>query len=291
MYIRSEKTVKTESGPHYRNEPFFVLEPSDSWFSLELITLWEYRELLYFLVWRDVKVRYKQTALGIAWAILQPLLAMLAFTLAFGVLGKIPSDGMPYPIFALAGLLPWQLFSNALSASSNSLLVNGRVIAKIYFPRLLLPLSAVAVSLIDLLCSLVVFAGMMIYYDIAPGIELIALPLFILLALVTALAAGLWLGTLMVQYRDIQIVVPFLIQFWLFMTPVAYPTSLVPAEWRLVYGLNPMVGVVDGFRWALLGQTPPSADAFIASCFVALLLFFSGLIYFKRLEYNIADML
>jgi lipopolysaccharide transport system permease protein len=287
----TEKRVKTGLGPHYRKEPFFVLEPSDSWFSFELKTLWEYRELLYFLVWRDVKVRYKQTLLGVAWAILQPLLTMLAFTLAFGYLGKIPSDGIPYPIFTLAGLLPWQLFSNALAASSNSLLVNGRVIAKIYFPRLFLPLSAVSVSLIDLLCSLVIFAGMMIYYQFAPGIEVLILPLFVLLALVTALAGGLWLGTLMVQYRDVQIVVPFLLQFWLFMTPVAYPTSLVPAEWRFIYGLNPMVGVVDGFRWALLGQTPLSGDALFASVLVAFALFFSGLVYFKRLEYNIADML
>jgi lipopolysaccharide transport system permease protein len=275
----------------FRQEPFFILESSDRWYSLELKTLWEYRELLYFLAWRDIKVRYKQTALGVAWAILQPLLAMLAFTLAFGYFGKMPSEGSPYPIFALAALLPWQLFSNALAASSSSLLVNGRVIAKIYFPRLFLPLAAVAVSLIDLLCSLVVFLGMMIYYQVAPGIAILTLPFFVMLALITALAGGLWLGTLMVQFRDVQIVVPFLLQFWLLLTPVAYPTSLVPEQWRFIYGLNPMVGVVDGFRWALLGQTPPSWEALIASCFVAVTLFLGGLVYFKKLEYNIVDML
>jgi len=285
-----KQRIETRASP-YPQKPSFVLGPSNRWFSLELKALWEYRELLYFLAWRDVKVRYKQTALGIAWAILQPLLAMLAFTLTFGYLGKMPSDGSPYPIFALAALLPWQLFSNALSASSNSLLVNGRVIAKIYFPRLFLPLSAIAVSLIDLLCSLVVFLGMMVYYHITPVPAVLTLPFFVLLALLSALACGLWLGALMVQFCDVQIVIPFLLQFWLLMTPVAYPTSMIPEKWRFIYGLNPMVGVVDGFRWALLGQTPPSWNTLLASCIVTALLFFSGFVYFKQLEYSIADIL
>jgi lipopolysaccharide transport system permease protein len=287
----TEKLQLTRSHAHDRDRPFFVLEPFDHWYSLELSTLWEYRELLYFLIWRDIKVRYKQTALGITWALLQPLLATLAFTVAFGYFGNVPSDGSPYPIFALAGLLAWQLFSSALSASSNSLLVNGRIIAKIYFPRLFLPLSAVGVSMIDLACSLIVFAGMMLFYQYSPQPQVLTLPFFVLLALVAALGAGLWLGTLMVRYRDVQIVIPFLLQFWLFMSPVAYPTSMVPQQWQIVYALNPMVGAVDGFRWALLGQTPPSSAVLMASTSVALLLFFSGLFYFRRLEYSIADML
>ena len=285
---------RVQMNHHERNSgtqpaPLFVLEPSRGWVSLQLSTLWEYRELLYFLAWRDIKVRYKQTGLGIAWAILQPFITMVLFSLIFGYLGQIPSDGVPYPIFTFAALLPWQLFANSLSASGNSLIMNQEMIKKVYFPRLIIPLSAVCVGLVDFAIAFVVLLVMMAYYNFWPTLAVVTLPLFILLAITTALAVGLWLSTLSVQYRDVQFLIPALTQFWLFATPIAYPSSLIPEPWRLLYGLNPMVGVIEGFRWALLGQARPLEGPVIVSILIIGLLLVGGLIYFKRIEKTFAD--
>jgi lipopolysaccharide transport system permease protein len=270
-------------------KPLFVLEPPRGWAALELGDLWSYRELLYFLVWRDIKVRYKQTALGIGWAILQPLITMVVFSIFFGRLGKIPSDGIAYPIFTYAALLPWQLFANSLSFSANSLVLNQGLITKVYFPRLIVPVATVFVGLADFAIAFVVFLGMMFYFGVTPGWALLAVPGFVLLALLTALAVGLWLSALNVQYRDVQYTIPFLTQFWLFATPIAYSSSLVPEQWRFLYGLNPMVGVVEGFRWALLGQAKPLDSSILVSAVTMVVLLVSGLIYFKRMETTFAD--
>jgi lipopolysaccharide transport system permease protein len=285
---------RVQMNHHERNSetqpaPLFVLEPSRGWVSLQLGTLWEYRELLYFLAWRDIKVRYKQTGLGIAWAILQPFITMVLFSLIFGYLGQIPSDGVPYPIFTFAALLPWQLFANSLSASGNSLIMNQEMIKKVYFPRLIIPLSAVCVGLVDFAIAFVVLLGMMAYYNFWPTLAVVTLPLFTLLAITTALAVGLWLSTLSVQYRDVQFLIPALTQFWLFATPIAYPSSLIPEQWRLWFGLNPMVGVIEGFRWALLGQARPLEGPVIVSILMIGLLLVGGLIYFKCIEKTFAD--
>ena len=231
----------------------FLIQPSRGWVSLKLRDVWEYRELLYFLAWRDIKVRYKQTVLGAAWAILQPDLTMVVFSVVFGRLLQAPSDGIPYPIFTFCALLPWQLFAHALTQSSNSLVSNERLITKVYFPRLVIPISAILAGLVDFGIAFVVLLGMMLYYGIVPTAAIVTLPLFLLLAVATALAVGLWLSALNVQYRDVRHTIPFLTQIWLFATPVAYASSLIPEPWRAWYGLNPMVGVVEGFRWALLG--------------------------------------
>ena len=284
------RDTDAENGSAAVQEPLFVLEPGRRTF-LKFHELWEYRELLYFLVWRDVKVRYKQTALGIIWAILQPFMTMATFSLFFGYLGKIPSDGMPYPIFAFSALLPWQLFANSLTASGNSLVNNESLIAKVFFPRLLAPLSAVFVGVVDFVLSLMVLAGMMLYYGIGPTAAMLTLPLFILLAMVTALAVGLWLSTLSVHYRDVQLTIPFLTQLWLFASPIAYPGSLVPEQWRAVYGLNPMVGVIEGFRWALLGHANPFNASFAVSISVIIVLLMGGIVFFGRMEQTFADVI
>jgi lipopolysaccharide transport system permease protein len=256
---------------------------------LELSELWEYRELLYFLVWRDIKVRYKQTALGAAWAVMQPLFMMLVFSLFFGRLAKVPSDGIPYPVFTFCALIPWQLFANALTESSNSLIGNQNLITKVYFARLVIPIAAVLSGLVDFLIAFGILIGMMLFYGIVPGAAILALPGFILLAVLTALAVGLWLSALNVQYRDVRYTMNFLVQFWLFATPVAYPSSIVPESWRALYGLNPMAGVVEGFRWALLGKSsPPSALLFVSTAVVVVLLV-GGLYYFRRMEQEFAD--
>lgn len=269
--------------------PHFVLEPTNGWVALHLRDIWQYRELLYFLAWRDVKVRYKQTALGISWAVLQPFMTMIVFSIFFGYLGKIPSDGIPYPIFTYAALLPWQLFANSLTASGNSLVINQQLITKVYFPRLLIPMSAILVGLVDFCIALVVFLGLMAYYNIYPTVAILALPFLVLLAMITALAVGLWLTALNVQYRDVQYTIPFLTQFWLFATPIAYPSSLVPEQWRALYALNPMVGVVEGFRWALLGNTGSLDSSIFISFLVTGILLVGGLVYFKRMERTFAD--
>ena len=266
-----------------------LIRPASGWVPLNLTELWEYRELLYFLTWRDIKVRYKQTVFGVAWAVLQPLSMMLIFTVFFGNLVGVPSDGLPYPLFAFAALLPWQLFSRALTSASTSLVVNQRLITKVYFPRLLIPMSAVLSSFVDFGISLVLLLVMMIIYGIAPTPMLALLPLFTLPALMTALGVGFWLSALDAQYRDVRYTLPFLTQFWLFATPVVYPASLVPDRWSLLYGLNPMTGVVEGFRWALLGKTG-APDAMLAVSTIAVLaVFIGGLYYFRRAEDTFAD--
>ena len=268
--------------------PTTFIDPPGGWTSIGFRELWEYRELLYFLTLRDVKVRYKQTALGAAWAVIQPLFMMLVFSLFFGRLAKVPSDGIPYPIFTFCALLPWQLFAHALTESSNSLVANERLITKVYFPRLVVPMSAVLGGLVDFAVAFVILLVMMFYYGIVPTWAIVALPAFILLAIMTALGVGLWLSALNVKYRDVRYTINFLIQFWLFATPVAYPSSLVPERWRALYGLNPMAGVVDGFRWALLGKQPPGAMLAV-SVGVVVAILIGGLYYFRRMEQEFAD--
>jgi len=269
--------------------PVSFIGPAEKWTSIGLREVWEYRELLYFLTWRDVKVRYKQTALGAAWAIIQPVFMMAVFSLFFGRLAKVPSDGIPYPIFTFCALLPWQLFAHSLTESSNSLVTNERLITKVYFPRLVIPISAVLGGLVDFAIAFVILLGLMAYYGIVPTWAVVTLPGFLLLAIVTALAVGLWLSALNVQYRDVRYTINFLVQFWLFATPVAYPSSIVPERWRALYGLNPMAGVVEGFRWALLGKTQPPGSLLAVSVTVVILLLIGGLYYFRRMEQEFAD--
>lgn len=270
-------------------QPVTVVEPPSRFVRLNLYDLWEYRELLYFLVWRDIKVRYKQTALGAGWAILQPVMTMVVFSVFFGRLAKVPSDGVPYPVFAFTALVPWQLFAFALTESSNSLVSNQNLITKVYFPRLMVPIASVVGGLVDVAIAFVVLLGLMLWYGITPTRAVAVLPLFVLLAVVTALAVGLWLSTLNVKFRDVRYTIPFLTQFWLFVTPVAYPSSLVPQPWRTWYGLNPMAGVVEGFRWALLGKSGSPGSLLWVSVGAVLLLLAGGLIYFRRMEGEFAD--
>jgi len=271
--------------------PFTIITPSHDRVQLDLRELWNYRELLFFLIWRDLKVRYKQTALGVGWAVLQPFLTMVVFSVFFGRLAGVPSDGIPYPIFAYAGLLPWQIFSHALTESSNSLVLNQQLITKVYFPRLAIPFAAVLAGLADFFFAFIVFVGMMMYYGIVPTFAVITFPLFLLLAIATALAIGLWLSALNVQYRDVRYIIPFLTQVWLFITPIAYSSNLVPEPWRIIYRLNPMVGVVDGFRWALLGHTTTQGSLFIVSIAIVAMLLIGGLVYFRRMEKTFADII
>ncbi|HEV8674901.1 MAG TPA: ABC transporter permease [Methylomirabilota bacterium] len=266
-----------------------VIRPSRGWVPLRLGELWAYRELLYFLAWRDVKVRYKQTVLGAAWAVLQPLLTMVVFSVVFGRLANVPSDGLPYPIFAYCALLPWQLFAHALVESGNSLVGNQNLITKVYFPRLVIPLAAVAAGLVDFAIAFAVLVGLMAYYGIVPTLAALALPGLVLLALLAALGVGLWLSALNVQYRDVRYTIPFLTQLWLFATPVAYPASLVPERWRPLVGLNPMSGVVEGFRWALLGGPEPPRAMLGVSIVVVIAVLVGGLYYFRRMERTFAD--
>ena len=266
-----------------------VIRPPSGWAPLDLKELWEFRELLYFLTWRDVKVRYKQTVLGVAWAVIQPLCMVLIFTIIFGRLAKVPSDGLPYPIFAFTALLPWQMFSRALTDASTSLVVHDRLITKVYFPRLLVPTSAVLASILDFGIAFVLLLGMMVFYGIGLTTASASLPLFVLFALMTALGVGFWLSALNAQYRDVRYTLPFLTQLWLFATPVIYPSSLVPEPWRLIYGLNPMAGVVEGFRWALLGKGMPPDAMLAISVIASVTVFVGGLYYFSRVEKNLAD--
>ena len=265
------------------------IRPASSWASIGLREIWEYRELLYFLVWRDVKVRYKQTALGALWAIIQPFFLMAVFSLFFGRLARVPSDGIPYPIFTYCALLPWQLFAHALGESSNSLIANERLITKVYFPRLVVPIAAVLGGLVDFAVAFVILLIMMAYYSIVPTWAIITLPVFILLAIMTALGVGLWLSALNVLYRDVRYTIPFLIQIWLFVTPVVYPSSIIPEAWRPLYGLNPMAGVVEGFRWALLGKTHPPGSLLAVSVLAVSIILTGGLYYFRRMEQEFAD--
>jgi lipopolysaccharide transport system permease protein len=268
-----------------------IIRPAHGWTPVNLDEVWEYRELLYFLTWRDIKVRYKQTMIGAAWAIIQPFFMMVVFSLFFGHLAKVPSDGIPYPIFVYCALLPWQLFAHALGESSNSLVANERLITKVYFPRLVIPIAAVCGGLVDFAISFVVLLGLMAYYGVVPGVAIVTVPLFVLLAVLTALAVGLWLSALNVQYRDVRYTLGFLTQFWLFATPVAYPSSLVPEPWRPLYGLNPMAGVVEGFRWALLGKAEGPGPLLVVSVTVLILVLIGGAHYFARMEDRFADLL
>jgi len=281
---------KQEVAQRYKADlPILVIKPSKGWTTLQLRELWNYRELLYFLVWRDIKVRYKQTVLGAAWAIIQPFFTMVVFSIFFGNLGKIPSDGIPYPIFAYCALLPWQLFAYALTQSSNSLVANQNLITKVYFPRLIVPLSSVLAGLVDFAIAFLILIGMMLFYGIWPTIAILALPLFVLFAIATALAVGLWLSALNVQYRDVAYTIPFLTQFWLFASPIAYSSSLIPQPWRALYGLNPMAGVVEGFRWSLLGTTNPPGVLVLISVVIVIILLAGGLFYFQQMERTYAD--
>ena len=257
--------------------------------TLGLKELWDYRELLYFLVWRDVKVRYKQTVIGAAWTVIQPLVTIVVFTLVFQNLAKMPSDGIPYPLFSFTALLPWNFFAKALNTSITSVVGNANLITKVYFPRLVLPISAVLSGLIDFGISSLFLLGMMIWYGIMPGWGVLALPFFLLLAVLTALSIGLWLAVINVRYRDVGQATAFLIQLWLFVSPVAYPLSLVPEKWRALYSLNPMTGVIEGFRWALLGKPMMDILPIVISIVVVLALLFAGIRFFRRMEETFAD--
>ena len=269
--------------------PVIRIEPSHGWVSLKLRELWEYRELLYFLTWRDVKVRYKQTILGAAWAIIQPFFTMVVFSLFFGRLAGIPSDGVPYPIFSFAALVPWTFFANGLNQSSNSLVGSADLIKKVYFPRLAVPVATVFSGVVDFALAFIVLLGMMLYYGVVPTINTLWLPLFFLLALVSSLGVGLWLSALNVEFRDVRYTVPFLTQFWMFSTPIAYPSSLLSEPWRTLYGLNPMVGVIEGFRWALLGTNTAPGPIIVASSLTAVAILVGGAFYFRRMEKTFAD--
>ncbi len=269
--------------------PKLILEPSKGWNSLGLREIWEYKELLYFLIWRDVKVRYKQTVLGAAWAVIQPVFTMLVFSLFFGKLGKIPSDGIPYPLFAYAALLPWNFFAQSLNESSSSLVRSSNLIRKVYFPRLTIPMAGVFAGLVDFGISFGVLLIMMFYYKMHFTLNILLLPIFLLLAIATALAVGIWLSGLNVKYRDVRFVVPFLTQFWMFATPVAYPSSMLHEPWRTIFGLNPMVGVVEGFRWALLNTNPPGKMIALSSIVTILMLTF-GAYHFRKMERTFADL-
>jgi len=265
------------------------IQPSHGWTSLGLRELWAYRELLYFLTWRDVKVRYKQTALGAAWAVIQPFFTMVVFSLFFGRLAKIGSDGIPYPIFSYAALVPWTFFANGLGGSTNSLVGSANLIKKVYFPRLAIPLATVLSEAVDFAIAFVVLLAMMLYFGITPTTNVVWLPLLVLLTIVTSLGVGLWLSALNVQFREVRYVVPFITQFWMFATPIAYPSSLLDERWRPLYALNPMVGVVEGFRWALLGTTTAPGPMVAVSSLMAAVLLLGGALYFRRMERQFAD--
>jgi lipopolysaccharide transport system permease protein len=267
------------------------IRPSSGWRALDLGELWDYRDLIFFLAWRDVKVRYKQTTLGVAWAILQPVVAMAIFTVFLGGLVHVPSDGLPYALFAFVGLLPWTYFANAATGASSSLVANTNLVSKVYFPRLAIPIAAVLAGLVDLAIGLAMLVILLTVFGIHPGMSVLLLPAFVGLMVLTALAVGVWLSALDVQYRDVRYAIPFLIQVWLFATPVVYPASVVPDQYRAIYGLNPLAGVVEGFRWALLGHTEfPLALTLVSSVVIAGVLV-SGLLYFRRMERTFADVI
>jgi len=291
MSIAQTEIQKPHLDPIPEALPVFLIKPEAGLASVGLKELWEYRELLYFFVWRDLKVRYKQTVLGAAWAIIQPFFLMVVFSLFFGRLAGVPSDGIPYPVFVYCALLPWQLFAHALSESSNSLVANERLLTKVYFPRLLIPTSSVLGGLVDFAVAFVILLLMMGWYGIRPTWAIVTLPGFVLLAMASALGVGLWLSALNVRYRDVRYTIGFLIQFWLLATPVAYPSSLIPGRWRALYGLNPMAGVVEGFRWALLGKSEPPGALLAVSAAAVILILIGGLYFFRRFESEFADVI
>jgi lipopolysaccharide transport system permease protein len=269
--------------------PVLFIRPSRGWVSLKLSELWEYRELLYFLIWRDVKVRYKQTALGASWAIIQPFFTMIVFSLFFGRLARIPSDGIPYPLFTFSALVAWTFFANGLTQSANSLVSSSQLIRKVYFPRLTIPIATVLSGAVDFALAFIVLLGMMLYYGVVPSWRIIYLPPFLLLAVVSSLGVGLWLSALNVKFRDVRYIVPFITQIWMFMTPIAYPSSLIHQPWRTVYGLNPMAGVVEGFRWALFGTNGAPGPVAAVSAVAAVFILVAGAYYFRRVEKHFAD--
>ena len=271
--------------------PHITIQPVSRWQILDLKEIWQYRELFYFLAWRDIKVRYKQTVLGALWALLQPLLTMILFSVIFGMLIKVDSEGAPYPIFAFTALLPWQLFAFALMHASNSLVNDKNLVTKVYFPRIIVPLSSVAAGLVDFAISFLILIGMMLFYKIPLTGRVLSLPLFTILALTSALAVGLWLSALIVKYRDFRYVIPFLTQFWMYATPIAYASSLIPAGWRSLYAVNPMVGVVEGFRWALLGTVDLDLLSTLISTGGVVVLLITGMLYFRRVEDAFADVI
>jgi homopolymeric O-antigen transport system permease protein len=278
-------------------ETVFFIRPSRGFSPINLRELWHFRELIYFMIWRDVKVRYKQTALGAAWAIIQPFCTMVVFTIFFGRLAKVPSDNVPYPIFSYTGLLPWGLFIKALTDAGHSLVAHRSMITKVYFPRLVIPFASVLSGVVDFILALIVLVGMMIYYNMIPNgayrlhltPAVFTLPLFLILALITALGVGLWLSALNVIYRDINYIIPFLTQFWLFITPIAYPSSMIPKRWQLLYAINPMTGVVEGFRWALIGTETAPGPILAVSVTISIIILITGLFYFQRMERTFAD--
>lgn len=289
----SDLAVPTASGRSQAKAagrpPTVVIQPPSGWAFPDLAELWQNRELLYFLIWRDIKVRYKQTAIGAAWAVIQPLLMMVVFTLFFGRVAGISSGDVPYPIFTFSALLPWQLFALGLTLASTSLVVNERLITKVYFPRILVPSAAVLAGLMDFGIAFLLLIGMMFYFGIVPTLAVFLLPLFLLLAVLTSLGLSYWLSALDVQYRDVRYTIPFLIQIWLLATPVFYPTDLISGRWQLLLALNPMAGVVEGFRWALLGQGGTPEPLVAISAFVAVVMFVGGVLYFRRAENIMAD--
>jgi lipopolysaccharide transport system permease protein len=281
----------SDDGQKTQSDDFSItfLQPSTGWVSLNLRELWEYRELLYFLTWRDIKIRYKQTVLGAAWAIIQPFMTMVVFSLFFGRLAQIPSDGIPYPIFSYAALVPWTFFANGLTNTANSVVGSANLIKKVYFPRLIIPFASTLSGAVDFVLAFAVLLAMMSYYGLVPTLNVIWVPLFVLLALVTSLAVSLWLSAMNAQFRDVRYAVPFLTQLWMFCTPIVYPSSLLPEPWRTFYGINPMAGVVEGFRWALLGTDSAPGPIIALSSLVAVGAFVSGAFYFRRMEKSFAD--
>jgi lipopolysaccharide transport system permease protein len=273
----------------FDNIPVIRIEPSKGWSPIKFKELFEYRELLFFLIWRDIKVRYKQTVLGAAWAVIQPFFTMVVFSIFFGRLAKVPSDGIPYPIFSYTALVPWTFFANGMNQGSNSLVASANLIKKVYFPRLTIPIATVFSGTVDFVLAFIMLTAMMLYYGFVPTANILWLPIFLLLALITSLGVSLWLSAMNVQFRDVRYIIPFLTQLWLFATPVAYPSSLLSEPWRTIYGINPMVGVVEGFRWALLGTNTAPGPVIIVSCLMSLAILVSGSFYFRRMEKNFAD--
>ena len=283
----------------YPDFPLIQIKPTKGWVSLKLDELWKYRELLYFFTWRDLKIRYKQTVLGASWAVIQPFLTMVVFSLFFGRLAKIPSEGVPYPLFSYAALVPWTFFANGITQGANVLVNNSDMIRKIYFPRLTMPIATVFAGLVDFVLAFIVLLGMILVYHILPSanydaeitLKVLWLPLFLLLALVTTLGVAFWLSAMNAQFRDVRYIVPFLVQVWLFLTPIAYPSTLVDMPWRLLFGLNPMAGVVEGFRWALLGTDTTPGPLIIVSAVTALIFLITGAFYFRKMERVMADVI
>jgi lipopolysaccharide transport system permease protein len=287
----TDQSIKNAVVPISKIRPAFRIQPTSGWTSLKLKELWDYQELLTIFTWRDLRVRYRQTVVGVLWAIFQPFLTMVIFSLFFGRLAGMPSDGIPYPIFSYAALVPWTFFANSMNQSSVSLVSNAEMIKKIYFPRLTMPIAAILAGLVDFVLAFVILLGMMFFYGFVPTLNVLWLPFFVLLAIMTSLGVGLWLGAMNVKFRDVRYMVPFITQAWLFATPVAYPSSLLEEPWRTLYGLNPMVSVVEGFRWALLGTDTAPGLMVVVSFVVAFVLLISGLFYFRRMEKSFADVI